>query len=276
MGRRHDSALAAALYELISDRTRREEMGARASAYARDTHNIEKIARRYAEIVRHGGNAACPAENEPCANIFRIPKLSPGASGRRPAARPRPFSFLSTAGCGGNAPRLRSGRTDGERCCLCRTLRKPASFFAHAFAWRPEQITAMTLEEFLPPELRDGAGKPIPQNAFAFALAIAPTTLPEILAATLLRRLNAALRRGGNLTFEIWSSLELEDNDAPLAEPRMVERLSDAGFAEASRVYRRQDGFFPKRCPPSAKARIRGAWSVSLRGKPARWRSGDS
>jgi hypothetical protein len=124
-----------------------------------------------------------------------------------------------------------------------------ASFFAHAFAWRPQQITAMTLEEFLAPELRDGAGKPIPQGAFAFALAIAPTTLPEIRAATLLRRLNAALRRGGNLTFEIWSSLEVEDNDAPLAERRMAERLSDAGFAEASRVYRRQDGFFPEAVP---------------------------
>jgi hypothetical protein len=124
-----------------------------------------------------------------------------------------------------------------------------AFFFSHAFAWRPEQVTAMTLEDFLGPELRDTQGNRIAQEVFSFALVIAPTTLSEISSALLVRRLNAALRNGGNLTFEIWSGLEQENNDVPLAENRMVERLAEAGFAEASRVSRRHDGFFAEAAP---------------------------
>jgi hypothetical protein len=111
----------------------------------------------------------------------------------------------------------------------------------------------MTLDEFLAPELRDADGTPILQGTFNFALVIAPTLLPEISAAALLRRLNAALHRGGNLTFEIWSDLGLENNDAPLAEPRMIERLTDAGFADVSRVSRRHDGFFADAVPAASE-----------------------
>jgi glycosyltransferase involved in cell wall biosynthesis len=243
------SALTAALYELMCDRTRREELGARAAAYVQETHHIEKIARRYAEILRYAGSSVKAVEDEPAREYFSHPKniarriRRMATEGHSPV--PLPVDGRVWWQCA-KAPLGQSGR---RALLVVPHPAETASFFAHAFAWRPEDVTAMTLEDFLAPELRDAEGNPILQGAFAFVLVIAPVTLPEGSSALLLRRLNAALRRGGNLTFEIWSGLEQENSDAPLAEARMAERLADAGFAEASRVSRRHDGFFAEAVP---------------------------
>jgi glycosyltransferase involved in cell wall biosynthesis len=279
------SALAAALYELISNRVRREELGARAAAYAQETHNIEKIGRRYAEIIRHGGKAARVVEDEPLREVFPHPKIIASRIRETAGQPPSPVQLPVDGRVWWQCAKAPLGQDGRRALLLVPHPSETAFFFANAFAWRPEDVTAITLVEFLAPELRDGEGNPILQGAFAFALVIAPTTLPEISAAALLRRLNAALRRGGNLTFEIWSSLELENNDSPLAEPRMVERLEDAGFAEASRVYRRQDGFFAEAVPAvsegadsrrlvcftARKASAMAFWRfmVELEGKPS-------
>lgn len=246
-GDRH-AALMAALYELISDKARRLALGARAAAYARETHKIEKIAGRYAEIVRNA-KPADAAEEEPARELFPHPRII-AQHIRNIADEVSPTAQLPVDGrvwwqCA-KAPLGQEGR---RALLLVPHPPETASFFARAFGWQAADISAMTLEEFLAPKLRDEKGSPIPQGAFSFALVIAPTALPEISAATLLRRLNAALRRGGNLTFEIWSDLDQENYNVALAEPRVAERLADAGFAEASRVSRRHDGFFAEAVP---------------------------
>ena len=246
-GDRH-AALMAALYVLISDKTRRQQLGARAAAYARNTHNIEKIAARYAEIVRSTKSVGA-AEEEPARELFPHPRIVAQRI-RQLAEEVSPTAQLPVDGrvwwqCA-KAPLGQDGR---RALLVVPHPSETASFFARAFDWRAADITAMALEDFLAPRLRDHGGNPIPQGTFSFALVIAPTALPEISAAALLRRLNAALRRGGNLTFEIWSELDQENYDVPLAEPHIAERLADAGFAEAGRVSRRHDGFFAEAVP---------------------------
>jgi hypothetical protein len=279
------SALIAALYELITDKTRRQELGARAAAYAREMHSIAKIARRYAEIIRGVDKYAGQAMNEPVHQYFPHPRIV--------AERIRRIAGTTSS----NAPLPVDGRVwwqcakaplgeSGRRALL--VVPHPsdtAAFFAPAFGWRPADVTAMTLEDFLAPTVRDEASNPIPQGAFSFVLVMAPGTLDEISAATLLRRLNAALCRGGNLTFETWSDLEEVNDNVALAEPSLVERLVDAGFAEASRVSRRHDGFFAEAVPAvsegadsrrvicftARKASSMAFWRfmVDLHGKPA-------
>lgn len=243
------SALMAALYELISDRTRRQEMGDRAGAYARTTHNIENIARRYAQIIRSGSKSVSAAEDEPAREHFPHPRIVAGRI-RQMADAVSPTAQLPVDGrVWWQCAKAPLGQDGARALLLVPHPSETASFFAHAFAWHAADVTAMTIEDFLAPQLRDKDGDPILRGAFSFALVIAPAALPEISAAALLRRLNAALRRGGNLTFETWSSLDQENPDFSLAEPRMVGRLADAGFAEASRVSRRHDGFFAEAVP---------------------------
>ncbi|HEY3638819.1 MAG TPA: glycosyltransferase [Rhizomicrobium sp.] len=244
------AALTAALYELILDKTRREELGARAAAYTRETHAIDKIAGRYSEIIRSGGEYVRPAEIEPVRENFPHPKVLADRI-RNMSVGPQPTGSLRPDGrlwwqCA-KAPLGQSGR---RALILAAHSRQTAEFFAGAFGWRSEDITAMTVEDFVGPTLRNAQGDPIPQGAFTFALVVTGVEMAEISAATLLRRLNAALRRGGNLTFELSCGLDHEYDESPLADSRMVDRLTEAGFAEAARVPRR-DGIFAEAVPVS-------------------------
>ena len=254
------SALAAILYELIVDRTRRQELGARAAAYARQTHDIEKIAGRYAEIVRHGAQSPRAADDEPARETYPHPRIVAQRIRTMADETSEPDSISIDGRVWWQCAKAPLGQKGRRAILLVPHPADTASFFARAFDWCPSSITAMTLESFLAPELRNGEGKSIPQGSFSFALAIAPTALSEISAAVLLRRLNAALCNGGNLTFEIWSGLEQENEDVPLAESRVGERLVDAGFADVSRVSRRRDGVFAEAVP----ALSRGADSRRL------------
>ncbi|HEX3663648.1 MAG TPA: glycosyltransferase [Rhizomicrobium sp.] len=243
------SALMAALQELISDKGRRQEMGARAASYVRETHNVQKIARRYAQIVRHCGEARPAAQQEIICEHFPHTRIV-AEHVRKMAREKSPDTPLLVDGrVWWQCAKAPLGREGCRALLLVPNPAETAAFFIHAFGWRPQDVTAMTLEDFLKAELREQTGDPIGQAVFSFALVIAPATLAEISAATLLRRLNAALRRGGNLTLEIWSELDQENHDVALAEPRIPDRLADAGFAEASRVSRRHDGFFAEAVP---------------------------
>jgi hypothetical protein len=223
--------LAQALYELISDRARRQDLGARASTYVRETQSIEKNAGRYAKIVRSGATSVGAVGVEPIREYFPHPKVVASRI-RRTGGAPQTVDGRFWWQ-GAKVPLGQPGR---RALILAPHPERTAVFFAEAFAWHLGDLTAMTLDEFLAPQLRDEDGTPIPQDNFTFALVIASADLPEISAAALLQRLNAALRRGGNLTIEIWSAIERENGDAPFAETRMVDRLVDAGFADAWRV----------------------------------------
>ncbi|MGH6879050.1 MAG: glycosyltransferase, partial [Rhizomicrobium sp.] len=233
------AALTAALYELISDRPRRRELGARAAAYARETHAIEKSALRYAQIIRSRGEWVVPSQPKFLKELFPHPKTV--------VRRLRQPQTADTQYVDGRlwwqCAKAPLGRAGQRALVLAPHPDATARFFARAFEWQLSEVTAMSLDEFLAPTLRDESGAPLPHGAFAFALVVVSADLPEIRAAALMRRLNAALYRGANITLEVWFELETASGNAPLAEDRIGERLSDAGFGAVSLASLR-DAFF--------------------------------
>jgi hypothetical protein len=273
--------LALALYELISDRARRQDLGARASDYVRETQSIEINAGRYARILRSGVKSVGVGGDEPIREYFPHPKV---VASRIRRAGDAPQTVDGRFWWQGAKVPL--GQPGGRALILAPSPQQTAAFFAKAFGWDLGDVTAITLDDFLAPQLRDENGTPIPQGNFTFALVIVPADLAEIRAAALLRRLNAALRRGGNLTIEIWSAIEHEDGDAPFAETRMVPRLIDAGFADAWRVSSRDvlladtvsctpnDAYALRfACFTARKASTLALWRfmVELQGKPGHY-----
>ncbi|HTW31955.1 MAG TPA: glycosyltransferase [Candidatus Sulfotelmatobacter sp.] len=246
------AALTAALYELMTDGTRRRELGARAAAYVRETHAVEKIARRYAEIVRRPGKSVKPADDAPRHEHFPHPKLVAERMRRTTEHTPSLPLRLVDGRLWWRCAKAPLGQDRRRALVLAAHPAETAAFFADTFGWRRPDVTTMTHEDFLAPTLRNEAGDPLLQGAFTFALAIVPAGLTEISAATFLRRLNAALRRGGNLTLEIQYSFEQESDHMPLAESRLADRLMEAGFAEPCQISP-HDGFFAEAAPPVAE-----------------------
>jgi glycosyltransferase involved in cell wall biosynthesis len=231
--------LAVALYELISDRTRRIELGARAAAYARETHVIEKSAHRYAKIVRSRADWAVPPQPELLRQNFPHTKTVARRLRQSHGEGTQPPDGRIWWQCA-KAPLGQAGQRALVLAARCGAT---AEFFARAFEWQLSDVTAMSLDEFLAPTLRDQSGKALPFGAFAFALVIVPANIPEIRAAALMRRLNAALHRGGSITLEVWFELDWASDEAALAEGRIGERLTDAGFASVAGASLR-DAFF--------------------------------
>jgi glycosyltransferase involved in cell wall biosynthesis len=233
------AALTAALYELISDKSRRVQLGARAAAYAHETHAIEKSARRYARIIGSVGNWKPTPQREAMRQHFPHPKIVARRLQQRETAGAPSVDGRLWWQCA-KAPLGQAGR---RALVVAPRPHATAEFLARTFEWQASDVTAMNLDEFLAPTVRDRNGNALPLGAFAFALLIVPAVLPEIRAAGLMRRVNAALCRGGSISLEVWIELDAASDEAPLAENRIGERLTDAGFAAVSPASLR-DAFF--------------------------------
>jgi len=220
----------AALYDLLAFAPKRQALGANAAAYARKHLGIERIARKYADIVRSKRKRLTPPPTTGTRHYFP----SPGSTARRVrafeagtaetlrACPARLWIASSAVPMGGNG---RSAVVVSER---PDTL---ASLLCGIFDWAPDSVTAITLEDFLGERVHGSDGRSVQSGIFDLALVTLSADMPENRCALLMRRINAVLRPGGSATIEVWQKLVDEVADPPLGEARLPDRLRDAGFS---------------------------------------------
>lgn len=219
-----------ALYDLLAFAPKRQALGANAAVYAGRHLRIERIARKYADIVRSTKKRLAPPPSagaryyfpSPGSTARRVRSFEPVTGGSVWAGPARLWIASSAVPMGGYG---RSALVVSER---PDTLASP---LCEVFDWAMETITTIALEDFLGETVRGSDGRSVQSGIFDLALVALSADLPENKCALLMRRINAALRLGGSATIEVWQELDGEAADPPLGEARLPDRLRDAGFS---------------------------------------------
>lgn len=219
--------LTKTLQELMTSASLRSALGRRAAAYARNVHDIGKIAARHSRIIRS-------VDVRPPAAEQLTYSFASARSIAQSVIRPNSDAAAKAGSADGSlwwltgaAPLVQNGR---RAILIASNPNDTAALLSELFGWPLESILAFSINDFLAPKLRaDGA--PVKMGAFPFALCVVPADLSENRAAGLLRRLNAAIARGGVLTLEVVCSVDKGSAATPLAADRLSQRLADAGFA---------------------------------------------
>ncbi|MGD0193151.1 MAG: glycosyltransferase [Rhizomicrobium sp.] len=235
------TALTETLRELMSNGATRLALGAKAAEYASQEHDIVHIAQRYSRIVHEA--SASPAPKSATTLKFHFPGTATIA--RRLNSRPAADGTAAVQNAGAmwwTTPSTPLGSDDSHRALVvARDGRAIAGLLTTVFDWNPSAIAVLTHEEFLATEVNAPEGGPLMAGQFAFALAVVDRDMDESSAAALLRRLNAALCRGGCLSIETSSSLDSGDGDPLLDYQTFPQRVRDAGFG-GIRLWSAQDG----------------------------------
>ncbi|HEY5049176.1 MAG TPA: glycosyltransferase [Rhizomicrobium sp.] len=223
------AALTEALREMMTDAAAREELGARAAEFVRSQHAVGKVSAQYHRILLE---SASDAVTGPSPLKFHFPhpvtiarKLHYPGEGASDLARKsggRMWWAVSGAPLGVDA--------DHEALVVSVEGDGTAEMLSRLFDWRPQAITAMTVEEFLGARVHGHDDLPLRAGRFAFALILVSAQMEEPTAALLLRRLNVSLRLGGSVCLETWASRADEISTALLGRIQLRQRLRDAGF----------------------------------------------
>jgi glycosyltransferase involved in cell wall biosynthesis len=234
-------ALTESLRELMSNAATRRALGAQAAEFVRVEHDIARVAQRYSHIVHE--TPAAPGSSVPPTLKLHFPGTT--AIARRLNGRHAAKDAIVSEGAGRmwwTAPATPLG-SDGDHRALVigENGRAIARHLTGVFDWDPSAITVLTCEEFLGPHVDGPDGGPLPAGRFAFALAVVDGCMDESSAAALLKRLNAALLKGGSVSIETSSPLNGQEDQPLLGSLELPQRLRDAGFG-AVRPWSPQDG----------------------------------
>jgi hypothetical protein len=219
-----------ALYDLLTSAPKRQALGACAAAYARKNFAIDRVAQKYADIVRRERKRRYPPRK--AEGRHYLP--SPGLIARRLwSLGPDMADELrkTKARLWVTAPAVPMGETGRSALVIAENPEPLASLLSNLFDWAPGAIFMLTPENFLservcgPDKLRLSSGQ------FDLVLVAITAQMPENRCALLMERLNAALRLGGCATVEVWHELNAKAPEAPLCETGLADRLRDAGFA---------------------------------------------
>ncbi len=229
-GNETQAALSEALRELMTDDRARLELGTRAAQYARRKHDIVQISKQYSHILQQSVDrvTSTPA---PLREFFLHP-LTVGQKLRQMGERGQAVTQGSDGRLWWTIPGTPLGHDDGYA-ALVVSGKGPGTtaLLSELYSWKPETIVAMTPEEFLDARVRGSDDTPLRAGRFTFALVVVPALMEETAAALLMRRLNAAMRRGGSVCLESWTPDATDDHsNAPLGRKRLAQRLYDAGF----------------------------------------------
>jgi glycosyltransferase involved in cell wall biosynthesis len=234
------AALTEALRELLAQEPTRSGLSARATRYARETHDIDRVAGQYSRVVHEVALGNSPKPAEPLR--FCYPHIATVA--RKMAAKSRDRVVRRPAGSmWWTVPAVPMAFGDElSALVVSADVQGTAGQLSELFGWSPTMIRAMSLEEFLGNSVRGADGTPLAAKSFAFALAIVPANLDEAQAAALLKRLNVALRNDGHITLETSTPLDLDECQPPLlGQEQLPLRLRDAGFGDV-RAWSPQEG----------------------------------
>ena len=226
--------LTAALHDLMTSPSARHTLGANAAAHARNHFAIEKVAQKYTnilrgEIARSKSVPEAPGTRYSPSAALAARRLSLAGSGATDKLRQTEGRlWISSAA-------VPMGWSGHSALVVAQQPEPIADLLRDLFGWSAPPVTAMTLDQFLGTTVRGTDGKSLAAGQFEFALAIVNADMSENRSALLMQRLNAALRIGGNLTFEIYRNLDGKLPNRHLSEQGIVDRLRDAGFASIRR-----------------------------------------
>jgi glycosyltransferase involved in cell wall biosynthesis len=279
------SGLTDVMRELMSDPAKRHALGANAAAYIRANHNIEKVADAYARVLGNPLGRTKPAAKGSYRQHFPgarelAHRLAVGAKSTERPLQDVDGELWWSRGC------VPLGQAD-QRALVVSPRPVPTSrVLSKFFEWPHEAITCVDPGAFLSKEVRAPDGSPLQAETFTFALVVVPSNLPEVEAALLMRRVNAALRGGGSVALEVWDDSQTDERRAPLAEARLAQCLIDAGFTSARKIDHHSgilaDITVPDRdmpggrrfsCVAARKASSFASWKYmhALRGAPMRY-----
>jgi hypothetical protein len=198
-------------------------------------HDIKKVAQRYSRILRREYGKPCGREREPFRQHFPAAR----ATARRLGSMASNAAVKAEASDGTlwwRASTTPLGQESRQALVISPRPHATAELLNLLFGWPLTAITAMTMEEFTEPRVRERTGRPLAAHSFAYALAVVSAELPEHIAALLIRRLNASLCYGGSLVLETWLDLDEEPGSAPLEGSRLPARVTEAGFGDVRPV----------------------------------------
>jgi glycosyltransferase involved in cell wall biosynthesis len=223
------ASLTRSLHELMTNASARLELGARAAEFVRSNHDIVGSAKTYNRILHDSDAAVAPepaTQRVHFAHPVTVARKLRGLTARRQTAR----------GSHGRtwwaAPGVPLGNHTGEAALIVSaSAASETDILTGVFDWKPEVITAVSLEQFLGETLRGPDKVPLPAEHFAFALFVVPADIDEASAALLLKRLNTSMRIAGVVCLETSAEpSEKDDSDLLLGQFQLEQRLRDAGF----------------------------------------------
>jgi hypothetical protein len=240
-----------ALHDLIASGPKRQALGASAAAYARKHFGIDRVARKYADVVRSERKRRIAPENIQRSIYFP----SPGLTARRLRSLGSDASDRlrnSAIRLWISSPAVPMGDYGRSALVVAEKAEPLTALLSTVFDWPQETIFATCPEDFLGDAVCGHDGTPLRQGEFDLVLVGVPAEMPENRCALLMRRLNAALRLGGSATLEVWYGLDTTPAHAPLCETQLAERLRDAGFDTIHR-HSASDGLFNQLLAPGAE-----------------------
>lgn len=279
-------SLTRILRELMREPAVRYELGKRAAQYIRREHAAEKSAGLYARILREAPSLAAPHPVRAC---FPAPRVL-AANLRQTGPEAKKLLERSAARICWTVPAIPMGQEPDDAALVISTEPAAATaLLASVFDWKPDSVRSVSLADFLGPSPQDRAGDPLLKNFFSAVLAIVPSDLDETSAALLMRRLNAAMRRGGSICMELFADAGDEVVPlAPLTKENLEQRLRDSGFSSVH-DWQPQEGYIldlvsgpvetPANriscCMSACKASDFAVWRYSgdADGTPMRWGS---
>jgi len=241
-----------ALHDLITSATKRQALGANAATYARKHFAIERIAGKYADIVRSEKKRPVPPQNVgdgcyfPSAGLTvrRLRLLGSDAADKLREAQARLWI---------SSPAVPMGARGRSALVIAEKPEPLRDLLSSVFNWSQETTFAMRPESFLADGVCGPDGCcPLRAGEFDLVLVAVAAEMPENKCALFMRRLNAALRFGGSATVEVWHELNTNATSAPLSETQLADRLRDAGFASI-RHHSTSEGLFNQLLAPGAK-----------------------
>jgi glycosyltransferase involved in cell wall biosynthesis len=235
------AALTEALRELMTEIPARLALGARAAEFVRRNHDIGDISARYSRILHATGSETTAGDQS---LTLHFPHPGTVARKLRQMGKRGRVAMQATDGRAWWAVSGAPLGADSDHAALVVAAegQRTAARLSDVFDWAPSSVTAMTPEEFLGACVPGPSGAPLPAGQFSFALIIVPAHMEEASAALLMRRLNAAMRRGGSILFETWATQAAADDTlAMLGRAQLRPRLHDAGFGSL-REWSPQDG----------------------------------
>jgi hypothetical protein len=239
-----------ALHDLIASGPKRQALAASAAAYARRKFAIDRVARKYTDIVRSERKRRIPPHVKshvyfpsPGLTARRLRSLGPDASDK---LRNNPAHLWISS------PAVPMGEPGRSALVIAEKPGPLTALLSSVFDWPAETIFAIQPEGFLGDTVWGRNGQLLRRGEFDLALVALAAEMPENRCALLMQRLNAALRLGGNAAIEVWHELNATSADAPLRETQLTERLRDAGFASIRR-HLTSEGLFNQLLAPGTE-----------------------
>ena len=236
--------LETTLRDMINDAPGRRKLGANAAHHVRNEHDIERVAALYSRALREspppGAARIAPVRLHFPHTVALARKL------RALDERTRRTLERASGAMWWNTPGVPLGSDpDHQALVVSDDCESTPALLCEMFQWRPDAVTAISLEAFLGEEVRRADGSPLAAAGYTLALVAIPAVMDEVSSAQLMRRINAALRLGGRLCMETRMEALADAAKALLGRGQLPARLKDAGFSEI-RIRSLQDGLIPE------------------------------